>query len=32
MPDIKDAVKTHEIIFAAEQSAQEGKPIKLPLS
>jgi predicted dehydrogenase len=32
MPDIKDAVKTHEIIFAAEQSAQEGKPIKLPFS
>lgn len=32
MPDIKDAVKTHEICFAAEMSAQERKPIKLPLS
>jgi predicted dehydrogenase len=32
MPDIKDAVKTHEICFAAEQSALERKPIKLPLS
>jgi predicted dehydrogenase len=31
MPDIKDAVKTHEIIFAAEQSALDGRPVKLPL-
>jgi predicted dehydrogenase len=31
LPDIKDAVKTHEIIFAAEQSALDGKPVKLPL-
>ncbi|HLH72107.1 MAG TPA: Gfo/Idh/MocA family oxidoreductase [Chloroflexota bacterium] len=30
--DIKDAVKTHEIMFAAEQSAREGRPVKLPLS
>ncbi|MCL4508719.1 MAG: Gfo/Idh/MocA family oxidoreductase [Chloroflexi bacterium] len=30
--DIHDAVKTHELIFAAEQSAREGgKPITLPL-
>ena len=29
--DIKDAVKTHEIMFAAEQSAAEGRPVKLPL-
>lgn len=31
MPDIKDAVKTHEIIFAAEQSALERQPVRLPL-
>ncbi len=29
--DIKDAVKTHEIVFGAEQSAREGRPVKLPL-
>ena len=29
--DIKDAVKTHEIMFAAELSAHEGRPVKLPL-
>lgn len=29
--DIKDAVKTHEIVFGAEQSAREGRPIRLPL-
>lgn len=29
--DIKDAVKTHEIMFAAELSAQDGRPVKLPL-
>lgn len=29
--DIKDAVKTHEIMFAAEQSAREGRPVRLPL-
>jgi predicted dehydrogenase len=32
MPDIKDAVKTHEIIFAAEQSNLGRKPIKVPLA
>ena len=32
MPDVKDAVKTHEIIFAAEQSSRERKPIRLPLA
>jgi predicted dehydrogenase len=32
MPDITDAVKTHEIIFAAEQSNLERRPVKLPLS
>ena len=30
-PDIDDAVKTHEIIFAAEQSARERRPVSLPL-
>lgn len=29
--DIKDAVKTHEIMFAAEQSARERRPVSLPL-
>jgi predicted dehydrogenase len=32
MPDIADAVKTHEILFAAEQSSRERKPIRLPLT
>jgi predicted dehydrogenase len=31
LPDINDAVKTHEVIFAADRSAQEGRPIRLPL-
>jgi predicted dehydrogenase len=29
--DITDAAKTHEIMFAAERSAREGRPIALPL-
>ena len=29
--DIKDAVITHEMMFAAEQSAREGRPVRLPL-
>ncbi|MBX6772846.1 MAG: Gfo/Idh/MocA family oxidoreductase [Chloroflexi bacterium] len=29
--DITDAVKTHEIMFAAEISAREGRPVRLPL-
>ncbi|HYF92391.1 MAG TPA: Gfo/Idh/MocA family oxidoreductase [Symbiobacteriaceae bacterium] len=29
--DIHDAVKTHEIIFAAEESARTGKPVSLPV-
>ncbi len=29
--DITDAVKTHEIVFGAEQSVREGRPVKLPL-
>jgi predicted dehydrogenase len=30
-PDISDALKSHEIAFAADISASEGKPVKLPL-
>ncbi len=30
-PDLDDAVRTHEIIFAAETSAREGRPVQLPL-
>jgi UDP-N-acetylglucosamine 3-dehydrogenase len=29
---IPDAYKTHEIVFAAEQSARRGKPVRLPFS
>lgn len=29
--DIEDAVKTHEIVLAAELSAAEGRPVSLPL-
>jgi glucose-fructose oxidoreductase len=29
--DIEDAVKTRATIFAAELSAHEGRPVKLPL-
>ena len=32
MIGIPDAFKTHEIAFAAEMSAQTGKPVALPLS
>ncbi|HEX8523503.1 MAG TPA: Gfo/Idh/MocA family oxidoreductase [Tepidisphaeraceae bacterium] len=31
LPDLDDAVKTHEVIFAADRSAQEKRPIQLPL-
>jgi hypothetical protein len=31
LPDLDDAVKTHEILFAADRSAETGKPVKLPL-
>ena len=30
LPDLDDAVKTHELIFAADR-APSGKPVKLPL-
>lgn len=29
--DVADAFKTHEICFAADLSAKEGRPVKLPL-
>ena len=32
MIGIPDAFKTHEIVFAAERSAETGKPVTLPLS
>jgi predicted dehydrogenase len=32
MIGITDAFKTHEIAFAAEMSAETGKPVTLPLS
>ena len=31
LPDLNDAVKTHELLFAADESARTGKPVKLPL-
>ena len=31
LPDLDDALKTHELIFAADRSAETGKPVKLPL-
>jgi predicted dehydrogenase len=30
-PDLDDAMKTHELIFAADRSAETGKPVQLPL-
>ena len=31
LPDLSDAMKTHELIFAADKAAQSGGPVKLPL-
>lgn len=31
LPDLDDAVRTHEVIFAADQSAATGRPVQLPL-
>lgn len=31
LPDLDDAVKTHELIFAAERAAASGTPVRLPL-
>jgi predicted dehydrogenase len=30
--NLTDAIKTHEICYAAQMSADEGRPVKLPLS
>lgn len=30
LPDLDDAVKTHEVMFAADRSAATGQPVKLP--
>jgi predicted dehydrogenase len=30
-PDLNDAIKTHEIIFAADRAAATGQPVRLPL-
>jgi predicted dehydrogenase len=30
-PDVADAVKTHQVILAADRSAETGKPVSLPL-
>ena len=30
--NVADACKTHEVIFAADQSGLEGKPVRLPLA
>ena len=30
-PDIRDALKSHELAFAADISAAEGRPVRLPL-
>jgi len=32
LPDLDDAVKTHEVIFAADRAAETGQPVKLPLT
>jgi predicted dehydrogenase len=31
LPDLADAVKTHEVIFAADRAAREGRAVALPL-
>ncbi len=31
LPDLDDAVKTHEAVFAADRSAATGAPVQLPL-
>ena len=31
LPDLDDAVKTHEIIFASAIAARKGRPVQLPL-
>ncbi|MEO6434367.1 MAG: Gfo/Idh/MocA family oxidoreductase, partial [Tepidisphaeraceae bacterium] len=31
LPDLDDAIKTHAVIFAADKSAETGRPVTLPL-
>jgi len=31
LPELDDAIKTPELVFAADRSAATGKPVKLPL-
>ncbi len=31
LPDVPDAVRTHEVILAIDRSAETGQPVKLPL-
>lgn len=31
LPDLDDAMRTHEVIFAADQAAEKGGTVKLPL-
>lgn len=31
LPDLDDAVKTHEVLFAADRAAERGSAVKLPL-
>lgn len=31
LPDLDDAIKTHELVFAADKSAETGKAVKLPM-
>jgi predicted dehydrogenase len=32
LPDLDDAIKTHELVFAADQSAETGRKVDLPLA
>lgn len=32
LPDLDDAIKTHELVFAADKAAETGTPVKLPLN
>src|SRR5207249_1196556 len=32
LPDLDDATRTHEVIFAADRSAEQNRPICLPLA
>ena len=32
LPDLDDAIKTHEVIFAADHAAKTGRPVTLPFA